>query len=203
MMKFWSSRTSPFARKVRVVICEKSLQDQIEEIFVSTSPVQSNPELIAQNPLGKLPALTLSDEDASIVVDSRVICQYLDGLGSGAVLHPSGNVRHASLVALAEGVIEAAVSMVYEHKTRPPELRSEAWIEGQWLKIENTIGYIDQHYRDILAHFNMATIGLVCALEYLDFRLNDRNWRALSPELATWHEAQAGRESFVTTRPVE
>ncbi len=199
MMQLFYSDASPFARKARIVVLEANLEDQVEEIAVQTSPLKSDPDLQKLNPLGKIPCLTL--DDGTVVVDSRVICHYLDRAGHGVNLHPSGNMRHNSLMALCDGVLDAAVSMVYEKRVRPSEFQYEEWIEAQWVKVSEALKYIQGQYLDILQHFNMAAIGMVVALEYLDLRHDDRNWRALAPELASWHETVKDRPSFVTTRP--
>ncbi len=199
MMKLWTSKASPYARKTGIVLREKKLQDDVQETFVHTTPFQSDPDLKAQNPLGKVPCLTIDNDQ--IVVDSGVICRYFDSIGQGLTLFPSGNVHHETLVALADGILDSAVPMVYEKRYRPENMQFEPWLDAQWQKISDTLRYIEIHYQDVLAHFNGAVIGVVCAIEYLDFRHDTRNWRQYAPELAKWHEGVKDRESFVATRP--
>lgn len=199
-MKLYSSRTSPFVRKVRIVVMEKGLSEDVDEDFIIFSVTKPNPELAAVNPLMKIPCLILNDGQA--VFDSRVICNFLDRESSaGEVLHPTGNVRHKTLIALADGAMDAAVLMVYENLLRDEAIRSSEIFEAQWSKVSGALQYAEREYEDILGHFNMGAIGMLCLLEYLDFRFPDRDWRKDNPKLAKWHENIKDRPSFQATRP--
>ncbi len=199
MYKLWIGQFSPFARKARIVVLEKNLSDEVEEIVVNTTPLENDKALKSHNPLGKIPCLTL--ENGGLIADSRVICRFLDDIGQGASLHPSGNVQHETLIALTDGMMECAVSMVYEMRVRPEEMQFQSWIDAQWGKVSDSLVYVEKNYLDMLGIANMGAIGLFCALEYLDIRHGERNWREIAPKLANWLEGVQDRESFVATRP--
>lgn len=200
MITLWISETSPFARKTRIVVIEKGLSDKITERFVQTKATAPNAELCKVNPLGKIPALTLSDQKTYF--DSRVICRYLDDIGEGEILYPLGKYRHETLVALADGILDAAVAMFYEKALRAEESQSAEWIEAQWQKIHAALLYAQSEYPDILKHYNMGCIALGCALGYLDLRFQEREWRKIVPELAKWYdETIATRPAFIKTAP--
>ena len=198
-MKLLVSETSPYARKARIVIRENQLMDKVSEVMVKTSPLDTNPELKAANPLGKIPCL-IHDEGFAIF-DSRVICRYLDDKSTAAHLHPSRNYKHETFMALSDGILDAAVSAAYERLMRPKSHQFEPWIESQLGKIVEALKFTERDFMDVLSHINMGALTLVCALEYLDMRHNDLGWRQITPQLAQWYEAQKDRESVKATRP--
>ncbi len=187
-MKLFASSTSPFARKCRIVIIEKGLSETVEIIW--TSPFEEGPDakqLRRVNPLNKIPALLLGSGET--VFDSRVICEFLDGLSEQNPLIPSsGKARLEALtrIALADGILDAAFNIVMELR-RPEAIRSEHWI-SRWLQnIQRAIEFTDWDKRgETSPNFELSNIGLVCALDYLDFRLPEfdlvsepaRKWRA-------------------------
>ncbi len=194
------SPLSPFARKVRVTLLETGLSDRVALENVSTSALESNPVLVAANPLGKLPALLR--EDGPMICDSRVICRYLDSL-SGGRLYPEARVWEVlTLEALADGVMEAAVLMAYEHRLRPEEKVFPEWVEAQWAKAARTLSVIDARWMSHLAGpLDAAQIALGCALGYIDLRHGARNWREGNVNLAAWYEAFSARPAMQATVP--
>ena len=121
-MKLIFSPASPFVRKVRVVIDESGLTDQVTPVPVQTTPLVTDPAARSANPLGKIPALVL--DDGKSLFDSRVICRYLNDI-SGAGLYPAERIWDVlTLEALADGIMEAAVLMIYEGRLREAENRS-------------------------------------------------------------------------------
>lgn len=200
-MKLYSSKTSPFARKVRVLLLECGLHDQVKEIFVSGSPLASGTMPVSDNPLGKIPTLVI--EDGTALFDSRVICRYLSDRASWNG-YPAGEVlwRKLALEALADGIMEAALLCVYEVRLRPEHMRSEAWVEGQWAKIERSLARTESGYMDLLLEpLDMPAIALSVALAYLDFRHAGRDWRVRHRRLAEWHDVTSRRSSFLNTEP--
>ncbi len=199
-MKLLMSPASPFVRKVRVVIREAGLTAGIEEVAVSTTPVASAPEVVAANPLGKIPALIRDDGPA--LYDSRVITRYLDHL-AGATLYPATRLWEVlTLEATADAIMEAAVLMIYEVRTRPEGERSPGWIAAQWDKVERGVAAIEARWMSHLAGpLNAAQIAVGCALGYLDLRHADRDWRAANPALGAWFADFAKRPSMVDTAP--
>jgi glutathione S-transferase len=200
-MRLYHSPTSPFVRKVMVLLIESGLRDRVEVISASGTPVDAGTMPLAQNPLGKIPALARDDGPA--IYDSRVICRYLDDLAGGR-FYPKGAALWETLTleATADGILEAALLMVYEWRLRPEDKRLPDWVEGQWAKIDRTLDAVEARW---LGHLNgplgMGQIAMGCAIGYLDFRHSDRGWRAARPGLAAWEAGFAARPSMLATRP--
>lgn len=201
-MNLFYSATSPFVRKVLVLIAEAAIED-IETTSASGTPVAPDAAVIEKNPLGKIPAL--AREDGPTLYDSRVICQFLDSL-SGNRFYPAGPRRWDTLTveATADGILEAAVLMRYEAVIRPEEKRFVPWVEGQWGKIDRALDVLETRWIDHLnGPLDMGQIATGCALGYLDFRFASREWRKGRPRLAAWEQAFAARPSMESTRPPE
>lgn len=201
-MQLFTSATTPFGRKVMVQILESGLSDRVEMISVSGSPLDPGSMPLEHNPLGKIPALIPDGSDMAIY-DSRVICRYLDQI-SGAGLYPEGDTLWPvlTLEATADGVLEAALLMVYESRLRPEDLRHAPWVEGQWAKIARALDAVESRWMGLLERpVTMAHVALGVALGYLDFRHADRNWRQGRPRLSAWELGFGARPSMVQTRP--
>ncbi len=204
-MKLIGSTTSPYVRKVRVVMAEKKLDFQFE-----TDNVWSPDTRIGDsNPLGKVPCLIM--EGAEALFDSRVIVEYLDTLSPVGKLIPSMGRERAEVKtweALADGVLDAALLARLEatwegrHKTQ----RSQAWIDRQLGKVHAALkamshGLGDKPYCTGI-HLSLADIAVGCALGYLDFRFPQIDWRAAYANLAKLQEKLMQRQSFIDTAPV-
>jgi len=199
-MKLYMNTASPYSRKARVVIRELDLGRLVEEI--SVNPAASD-ELRHVNPLGKIPALVLND--GSTLLDSMVICEYLNDLGGGKFFpgmsiwrETSGRWRALTLQALGDGICDAAVARVYEGR-RPPELESEAAIHKYLAVITRSLDALE-HAR-FLDPPTIGEITVACALGYIDFRLPETNWRDTRPNLAAWYEKFAQWPSMQATQP--
>ncbi len=199
-MKLFHSPASPFVRKVMVVLHETDQLDQVELIPTATTAVNTDAALKAANPLGKLPALVR--DDGSLMVDSRVICRFLNTQADGP-LYPDEQIWDVlTLEAIADGLMEAAVLMVYETRVRPEDKVFDGWIEAQWGKAVGTAQAINDQMMGLLAGpFDGGQISLACALGYLDFRHGDRDWRATCPDLAEWYRQMSERPSLRDTMP--
>lgn len=199
-MKLIYASASPFVRKVHVVLHETGLIDKTELVQVATTPVNSADEAVAANPSGKIPALIA--DDGSTVYDSRVICRYLDDLGSGN-LYPVDDIwKILTLEATADAIMDAAVLMTYERRVRPEEMVFAPWIEAQWAKVERSIIAINSDWMGYLGGpLNIGQIGVACALAYVDFRHADRDWRSGNPELAAWYAEFSQRPSMQASVP--
>lgn len=200
-MKLYAANASPFVRKVRMFLIETGLEDQTEIVIVSGTPTEPGSLPVAQNPLGKIPALERRDGPA--LYDSNVICQYLDDLGKGG-LYPEGSRRWETMTleATADGIMEASVLMVYEGRVRPEEYQYEGWVEAQWVKVTRALDAIEERWMSHLAGpFDAGQISLAAALGYIDFRHEARNWRKGRPALAKWLEGIESRESYKATLP--
>jgi len=199
-MKLLMAPASPFVRKVRVVLRETGQLGAVTEVAVSTTPVASDPAVVAANPTGKIPALLRDDGPA--LFDSRVITRFLDAR-AGARLYPEARIWEVlTLEALADAMMDAAVVMVYEARYHTPEGLSADWIAGQWDKVARSVAVIEDRWMAHLAGpLHIGQIGVACALGYLDFRHPDRDWRAQARALAVWFAAFSERPSMVETRP--
>ena len=195
------SATSPFVRKVRVALHETGQLAEVELIPAMGTPVDAGSMPLALNPLGKIPALERDEGPA--LYDSRVICRFLDDRAK-AGLYPVGQRLWdvLTLEATADGMLEAAVLMVYEWRVRPEDKRMPGWVEGQWAKIDRALDALEQRWLSHLrGPLDMGQIAVGAALGYLDFRHGDRAWREGRPGLAAWEAGFAQRPSMVATRP--
>lgn len=199
-MKLITARPSPFGRKVSVTLIETGLADQVETVDVATSPLNTDPQVAAANPLGKLPVLVRDDGPA--VYDSRVICRFLDAR-AGTGFYPESHVWDTlTLEATADGIMDAAILMVYEHRLRPEHLVFDHWLDAQWDKIARSVKGVNDRWMSHLAGpMDMGHIAMGCALAYLDFRLGDRGWRKGNDALDDWFAVFAERGSMKATAP--
>jgi glutathione S-transferase len=202
-MKLIGSLTSPYVRKVRVVMAEKKLDFQ----FVLEDPWASD-AMLKFNPLGKVPCLVMEGGEA--VFDSRVIVEYLDTLSPvGKLIPPAGRqrVEVRTWEALADGLLDAAILARLEKHWpgRTPEQRSPAWIERQMKSVHGALKAMSQGLgeKPFCAgnQFSLADVAVGCALGYLDFRFPQIDWRDEYPNLKKLNEKLAARQSFIDTQP--
>ena len=203
-MKLIGSPTSPYVRKVCIVMAEKKLDYRmvIEDVWSATTHIH------ASNPLGKVPCLVLEGGEA--VFDSRVIVEYLDTLSPVGKLIPANGRERAEVKtweALADGLLDAALlarmENVWVH--RSPEQRSQAWIDRQFEKISEALramshGLAEKPYCSG-AHLSLSDIAVGCALGYLDFRFPEIAWRSAYPNLEKLHAKLMQRQSFIESLP--
>lgn len=200
-MKLYHSPASPFVRKAVVFLHEMDKADAVELTTVTTSALASDPSLMAANPLARLPAL--ERPDGVTLYDSRVITAYLDDLYGGG-LYPGGARRWETLTleATGDGIMDSAVSMVYEMRLRDPEQVSQPWIEAQWGKVGRGLDALNTRWMSHLSGpVGAGHVSVGCALGYLDFRHEARDWRKGREALATWYTDFAARPSMVATAP--
>jgi glutathione S-transferase len=200
-MKLIASYTSPYARKVRIVMAEK----RIECDFVAENVWAADTKVGDFNPLGKIPVLIL--DDGLALYDSRVIAEYLDGVTPVARLLPDGG-RDRVLVkrweALGDGITDAGIAVFLEKK-RPAAQQSADWIVRQLGKVDAGIATAARELADRdFCHglsLTLADISLACALLWLEFRMPDIKWREQHPNLRAWIEKMEARPSLVDTVP--
>jgi len=199
-MKLIYSGTSPFVRKVSVLLLETGLDGRVDKESVAITPMNPGDVVPAANPLGKVPCLI--KDDGQSIFDSRVITRYLDTLHDGAKLYPEGDSLWdiLTLEAMADGMVDAAILMVYEQLLRTDAQKSPEWVEAQWLKISRALAHLDGQVSK-LEPLSMASIAVGAALSYLDFRHDDRKWRELAPNLVAWETQFAKRDSMLATQP--
>ena len=203
-MKLIGAQTSPYVRKVRVVLAEKKLECG----FVEENVWSEDTQISESNPLGKVPCLVLDGGEA--VFDSRVIAEYLDGLSPvGKLIPPSGRerVEVKTWEALADGLLDASIlarlEATWPHRTS--EQRSQAWIDRQMGKVDLALAAMAKGLGEkpycTGAHFSLADVAVGCALGYMDFRFPDVDWRSAHPNLEHLWAKLAERPSFVASRP--
>jgi glutathione S-transferase len=202
-MKLIGSLTSPYVRKVRVVLAEKKLDVQ----FV-LEDVWGNDDILPSNPLGKVPCLVM--EGGETVYDSRVIVEYVDTLSPvGKLIPASGRerVEVRTWEALADGLLDASILARLElhWAGRSPRERSQAWVDRQLSRVHAALKAMSQGLGDkpycAGNHLTLADIAVGVALGYLDFRYPEIDWRAPYPNLLRLHDKLAARPSFVDTLP--
>ena len=202
-MKLIGSLTSPYVRKVRIVMAEKRLDYQfvLEDVWGEDAISKSNP-------LGKVPCLVLEGGEA--VFDSRVIVEYMDTRSPVSRLIPESSRERTEVrtwEALADGLLDASILARMEQTWvhRGEEQRSQAWIERQLGKVNACVaamstGLADKPWCSGI-HLTLADIAVGCALGYLDFRYPDITWRASYPNLVKLSDKLATRPSFIDTLP--
>ncbi len=199
-MKLMMSGASPFVRKVLVVLRETQQLDDVEIVELTTAPGATPTDLSTANPIGKIPALVRNE--GATLYDSRVITRFLDDRAK-AGLYPATNPWETlTLEATGDAIMEAGVSMVYERRFREEAQQSDTWVENQWEKISRALSTLDNRW---MGHLNgpldIGQISVACALGYLDFRHENRNWRQGHDALAAWAAKFAARESMQATVP--
>ena len=202
MMKLTFSPASPFARKVRICAIELGLIDKIELVPATVAPGTPN-EAYAHdvNPLRKLPALIL--DDGTVLVDSFVICEYLDDLAGNKLIPASGAARWKvkSEHSMLQGMLDAMLLCRYEKLLRPEALRWQVWYDDQWDRAWQGFARFEAQ-PDVLARpLDITQIALACALGYADFRFPDCNWRNSFPKLAAFNEKMLQRPSVKVSIP--
>jgi len=201
-MKLRYSPTSPYVRKVIVLALERGLDKKIERLPTVTSPVAPDAALSKDNPLIKVPAMTL--KNGITLFDSPVVCEYLDTLHKGAKLFPASGARRWKALrqqAIGDGLLDAALLVRYEVAVRPENLRWKEWIDGQMRKIAQTLDVLEREAGDLAGGLTIGQITIGCALGYLDFRFADMGWRKTRPKLAAWFEKFSKRKSMQATMP--
>jgi len=204
-MKLMYLPQSPFARKVRVAAIELGMGSTIDTIFQPVRPAMENRKYASDvNPLRKVPALLL--DDGQVILDSTVICEYLDGLaGGGKIVPPYGPDRWDVLTAhsLAQGMTEAAVLLRYETSLRPQEHRWPAYADDQWDRIESGMDWFESNPKNLEGPVNICHIALACLLGYVDFRWPEVGWRNGRTRLTNWAAWIGRRDSFRKTEPAD
>ena len=203
-MKLIGAITSPYVRKVRIVMVEKKLDYQ----FVSEDVWAAATTIGTSNPLGKVPCLVLEGGEA--VFDSRVIVEYLDTLSPvGKMIPPPGRERAEvkTWEALADGLLDAAILARLESTWagRTDEQRSQAWIDRQLGKVQACLKAISQGLGDKPfcsgIHLSLSDIAVGCALGYMEFRFPQIAWRLDYANLAKLQDKLMQRQSFIDTQP--
>jgi len=203
-MKLIGSITSPYVRKVRIVMAEKKLDFQ----FVTEDVWAADTSISAANPLGKVPCLVMEGGEA--IFDSRVIVEYVDTLSPVGKLIPDRGRERAEVKtweALADGLLDAAILARLEASWpgRKEGERSQAWIDRQMKKIDDSLMAMNRALAErsncVGIHLSLADIAVGVAVSYLDFRFPAIDWRGQYPNLGALYERLSQRQSFKDTQP--
>lgn len=201
-MKLIGSLTSPYVRKVRIVLAEKKLDYEL----ILDDPWGDNPIIKTYNPIGKVPCLIM--DESGILFDSRVIVEYLDNLTPVSRLIPPPGRERIEVKrweAVADGIMDAAATAFIETNRRPEQLRSQSWVDRQLEKIHASLTYMEKSLGDqnycMGVNICLADIAVGCALDYLDLRFPDMDWRAEHPKLAAIQERLSKQAAFQATLP--
>jgi glutathione S-transferase len=201
-MKLYYSPPSPYARKVRVAALELGLADRVQEIETPVAPHKPNEALGLKNPFMKVPAL--ETDEGMVLFNSPVICEYLDAKAGGNRLIPAHGDKHWKTLrrqALGDGVLDAGILRRYELAARPENLRWPEWLKGQQLKIDFALDVAEREAGGWGKSFDLGDIAIACALEWLDFRFANDDWRSRRPKLAAWLAQIATRPTMQKTKP--
>ena len=195
-MKLFYSPTSPYVRKVMASAIACGLADQVEK--VSTNPWESPAELLAQNPLSKVPCLVT--DDGLALFDSPVICEYLDFAARGTLFPPAGAARWRALKqqAIADGIMDAAILRRLDAARPNDEARAQA-MERNRLAVARGLDALEAD--PPAEHVSIGMIAVACALGYLDFRFADEDWRPGRPRLDQWFAIVRDRPEIASTAP--
>ncbi len=202
-MKLIGSLTSPYVRKVRIVMAEKKLDFQLV-----LEDVWGQDAILKSNPLGKVPCLVVEGSEA--IFDSRVIVEHLETLSPvGKLIPPLGRERTEvrTWEALADGLLDAAILARLEATWpgRSTEQRSQAWIDRQMSRVTGAVAAMARGLGDkpycVGIHLTLADVSVGCALGYLDFRFPQIDWRTPHPSLQKLYDKLATRQSFIDSAP--
>lgn len=199
-MKLIASLTSPFARKIRVILIEKQLDFELHESI----PWDANTDVVNYNPLGKVPAL---EHEGKVWTDSAVIADYLEIQEPNFALLPEAKlaaIEVKQVEALADGICEAAIAIFLERK-RPSEIQDESWVQRQKGKLDRGLGTLNEMTQAksfiCFDQYSLADVAVVCLLEWLSFRMPEYDWELSFQDLAAYAKAVGSREAFKLTRP--
>ncbi|CAN7766771.1 glutathione S-transferase [Variovorax sp. LjRoot84] len=198
-MKIYFSPFSPYVRKCLVAGHELGLNDRIRLLPSNAGPIQRDKEIIAKNPLGKVP--TFITDDGQVLYDSRVICEYLDDLAGGNLFPRTGSARWAALTlqSLGDGILDGALLARYEDVARPEALRWSEWRAGQLDKAETSLAHLDSHPEMLEGRVDIGSLTVACALWYLDLRFANFDWRSRHAGVASWFAKFSQRASLQGT----
>lgn len=199
IMKILFSPTSPYVRKCMVTAMELGVDAQITLLPSNAHPVNRDRDIIAVNPLGKVP--TFFTDDGQVLYDSRVICEYLNDLFKGSLFPSTGRERWTTLTlqSLGDGMLDAALLARYEDVARPEGLKWVQWRAGQIDKIDTSLQALNAKPELLANRLDIGSITIGCALWYLDLRFPELNWRERYPQVAAWYATYSQRPATLAS----
>jgi glutathione S-transferase len=198
MKLLWSPK-SPYVRKVMICAQELGLTDRLELVRAVAAMLKPNPDIMRDNPLGKIPTLIL--DDGSTLFDSRVICEYLNDLGQGSIFPRDGATKWQALRwhAFGDGLLDALILWRNERERVQP---LAVLINAFELKTRASLVQLEAEVEALRdAPFCIGHVALCCSLGYLDYRFGSLDWRTLAPRLADWYAIIQERPSIKGTEP--
>jgi glutathione S-transferase len=198
-VKLRYTAASPFSRKVLVTAIECGLADRMEKVAADLEHPEG--DLALDNPLGKVPTLVL--DDGTRLIESPLICAWLEEQGGGKLIPAQRLARTAALQlqALGDGIGEAAIA-VQRERNRPEDKRMPAVEARQKAKFDRTLDLLEREFdRRLAGRVAIGHVALACALGWVDFRMTGMDWRASRPKLARWYADFCRRPSMQATAP--
>ena len=183
-MRLFISPISPYVRKVEIIAHLKGLGDRLEKVKARDVGV----DIAALNPLGKVP--TFVTDEGEVLIESGLICQYLDEMGTGPRLYGENATARRNILqqeALAQGVLDAAVACRMEVREHGPEQQSAAWLERQHQKLVASLCEIEKNLAHLPEQLGLLQASYACALFFIDQHKVYESWRTDYPHLANWY----------------
>ena len=199
-MRLIGSPTSPFVRKVRVLLIEKGFDDiEVENVNAFEYPK----ELLAHNPMSRVPVMVLTNGVA--FYDSKLIVDYIETTMQGPKFIPDAGASRWFVLqaqAHADTMIDVAIRAMLERK-RPAEKQMKEKIIRDEIAVARGIVAAAKIVKGMEPQLNLGHIAIACALGYIDFRLSHIKWRDRHPELSAWYQEMRLRASMQSTAPEE
>jgi len=194
-MKLYYTKASPFAACVRATIAELNAENLVE--LYESHPFNNDEEFLIVNPLGKVPCLLADGEP---ILDSEVICDYLDANISGGQLFEAtyADWRLKTFYSIINGLMDSCVALQMESLRDKDGLKSEFWYQRNLSAIDRALIEIEKRLTTLPETITIIHITIICALGYLDFRHPTIDWRSERKELLAFFDRWKTRECFLS-----
>lgn len=180
-MRVLYSPASPYSAKVRMAAHYGGLT--FDSVLTDTASVPD--ELVNANPLGKIPTLVTADGRA--IYDSRAIMRFIDGTGEKR-LYPRNVEKRTEvdiLEALADGICDSLLAIVYERRYRPEDKVHQDWIDRQWAKAERGLDHLNANLPRTGKTLHAGHFALAALIPYLALRFPGK-WERGRAKLKNW-----------------
>ncbi len=196
-MKIYGDVISPFVRMCLVTAHEVGVGDKLQLVKTHMKPNEPHLALQKLSPTAKIPVLETDHHHA--IYDSRVIMEYLAHVAGDKSLFPDDGVKHfrgLTLLALANGLGDAAVALRYEQFARPAEFQWPEMKQRHLQRIHAATAELETLWQKDLQTVTAGCIAVACVLSYIDLRHGDTNWRDGHPRLTEFHSMFENRPSM-------